>query len=345
MPKIALISPYTLPFYSGNSILAQRLAEGLSGKGFKVAVYDALRDDCEDALAFVPDILHTMNADKTYSWAERFLARRELPWVITFTGTDYSNWCGIAEPPDHIVKSLAQAAAVTVFHEEAAHDLISAAPAIAAKVRVIAQGVAPCGCRDDRMSLRSRFGMTSDETVFLMVAGIRPVKNLALAVEAFAEAARRGCNARLFLVGPVMDQREAEKVLSMGNGLHCFKYLGARPPEEVRRIMRAADVLLNTSLHEGMPGAILEAMAEGLPVIAGAVPGNTALIRHEENGLLFDPGNSAGLVDAVIRLAAAAGLRKSLGRKGRKEAGEKYSVARELAEYSSLYASLLTHRR
>ncbi len=342
MPKIALVSPYTLPFYSGNSILAQRLADGLSGRGFTVAVYDALLDDCEEALAFAPDILHTLNADKTYPWAERFLAKRPLPWVITLTGTDYSNWCGIAEPPDHIGKSLARAAAVTVFHEAAARDLRNALPAIAAKVEVIAQGVARGKCRDDRMSLRSRFGMAPDDTVFLMVAGIRPVKNLGLAVEAFAEVARRGCNARLFLVGPVMDQREADRVLFMGKALRCFTYLGARPSEEVRIIMRAADVLLNTSLHEGMPGAILEAMAEGLPVVASAVPGNAALVRHEENGLLFDPGNSPGLVDAVIRLAAAAGLRKSLGSEGRNIARKRYSVTRELAGYSSLYTSLLT---
>ncbi len=340
MPKIALVSPYTLPFYSGNSILAQRLVDGLSGRGFTVAVYDALRNDSDDALAFAPDILHTLNADKTYPWAERFLAKRPIPWVITFTGTDYSSWCGTAEPPDHIAKSLARVAAVTVFHEEAARDLRNSLPAIAAKVRVIAQGVARCKCREDRMSLRGRFGMAPDDTVFLMVAGIRPVKNLGLAVEAFAEVARRGCNARLFLVGPVMDQREADRVLSMGNALHCLTYLGARPPEEVRKIMRAADVLLNTSLHEGMPGALLEAMAEGLPVVASAVPGNTALIRHGENGLLFDPGNGPGLVDAVIRLSAAAGLRKTLGSEGRRIARKRYSVTREMAEYSSLYASL-----
>jgi glycosyltransferase involved in cell wall biosynthesis len=340
MPRIAFASPYTLPLCCGNSILAERLREGLRSRGLDLSIYNTEEHAPEDAVAASPVILHTLNADKSYRWAERFLCKRPLPWVITFTGTDYNSWCGLHAPPPHIQSSLERASALIVFHEDAAERLRDAVPEIAAKVMIIPQGVSP-RISEDRNVLRSRLDIPRHAAVILMVAGIRPVKNLGLAIAAFAEVEKRVPNGILLLVGPVMDKEEAEKVLAMGNALRSFCYLGARSPEEVREIMGAADVLLNTSHHEGMPGAVLEAMAAGLPVIASAVPGNSALIRHGENGLLFAPGNKVELAEAIVLLAGERALRARLGEAGSRIAETCYPVAGELDKYCSLYASLL----
>jgi glycosyltransferase involved in cell wall biosynthesis len=340
MPRIALATPYTLPFYCGNSILAERLREGMRSRGLDISVYNTDEHVPEDAVAAAPDILHTLNADKTYRWAERFLCKRPLPWVITFTGTDYNSWCGLNAPPPHIRSSLERASALILFHEDAAERLRAAVPEVSARAKVIPQGVSPL-INVDRDGVRSRFDIPRDAMVFLMVAGIRPVKNLALAIAAFAEVEKRISNVIMLLVGPVLDKEEAKKVLGMGNALRSFYYLGARPPEEVREIMGAADVLLNTSHHEGMPGAVLEAMAAGLPVIASAVPGNSALIRHGESGFLFAPGNRVELVEAFVRLAGESALRTRFGEAGRRIAEADYPVDGELDCYCSLYASLL----
>jgi glycosyltransferase involved in cell wall biosynthesis len=340
MPRVAIASPYTLPFYSGNSILAERLREGLQCKGLDVSIYNTEENAPDDAVAVAPDILHTLNADKTYCWAERFLCKRPLPWVITFTGTDYNSWCGLHAPPPHIRSSLERASALILFHEDAAERLCAAVPEVSDRVKVIPQGVSP-RISVDRDGVRNRLDIPRDAMVFLMVAGIRPVKNLGLAIAAFAEVEKRIPNVILLLVGPVLDKEEAEKVLGMGNALSSFYYLGARPPEEVREIMGAADVLLNTSQHEGMPGAVLEAMATGLPVIAAAVSGNSALIKHCENGLLFAPGNRVELVEAVVRLARESALRTRFGEAGRGIAEADYPVDGELDGYFSLYTSLL----
>jgi glycosyltransferase involved in cell wall biosynthesis len=340
MPRIALATPYKLPFYCGNSILAERLRAGLRSRGVDLFVYDTDEHAPDDAVAAAPDILHTLNADKTYPWAERFLCKRTLPWVITFTGTDYNSWCGLHAPPPHIRSSLERASALILFHEDAAGRLRAAVPGVSHKVMVIPQGVSP-RISADRDGVRTRLDIPRDVMVFLMVAGIRPVKNLGMAIAAFAEVEKRIPNGILLLVGPILDKEEAEKILSMGNALRSFSFLGARPPEEVREIMGAADVLLNTSHHEGMPGAVLEAMAAGLPVIASAVPGNTSLIRHGENGLFFAPGNMVELVEAVVRLAGESALRTRLGEAGRRIAEAGYPVDGELDGYCSLYASLL----
>ncbi len=69
MTRIALVSPYTLPFSCGNSILAERLRDGLVKKGYRVALLNARENTTAEAALFAPDILHTLNADRTYQWA------------------------------------------------------------------------------------------------------------------------------------------------------------------------------------------------------------------------------------------------------------------------------------
>jgi glycosyltransferase involved in cell wall biosynthesis len=341
MPKIALVSPYTLPFCCGNSLLVERLSNGLSSKGFSVAVYNAKQNNPEEAVACAPDILHTLNADKSYKWAEQFLAKHTVPWVITFTGTDYNTWCGVTEPPLHVKKSLEKASVLIVFHEQASRFLSRAVPHIAGKVQVIPQGVSSSERRDDCQLVRSQLGITHDEVVFLMVAGIRPVKNLGFAIEAFADVEKQVPSVKLLLLGPVIDEEEADKIFNKGRKIKCFRYLGVRTPHEVRTLMGAGDVLLNTSLHEGMPGAVLEAMAEGVPILASAVPGNTVLVQDGVNGLLFNPEDRGELANAVMQLAGDSSLRKSLGQTGKNIAETNYSISRELNNYYSLYTSLL----
>jgi glycosyltransferase involved in cell wall biosynthesis len=83
--------------------------------------------------------------------------------------------------------------------------------------------------------------------------------------------------------------------------------------EERDHLLAASDVLVLPSHHEGVPMAILEAMAYGLPVIATPVGGIPDVIRHGREGLLVEAGNRAALTAALARMVAEPGLRVSLG--------------------------------
>jgi glycosyltransferase involved in cell wall biosynthesis len=343
MTRIALVSPYTLPFSCGNSILAERLREGLVNQGYSVALFNARENTPAKGALFAPDILHTLNADRTYQWAREFRAAyKKIPWVITLTGTDYNTWSAINEPPAHIRESIEQANALVVFHRFAAEAVLSCLPGAGTKTHIIAQGVTPCTESADRGTVRSRYGIDSNAVIFLMVAGIRPVKSMRTAIEAFHEVQRQVPQAVLLLVGPVIDQSEAEKVLSAGGRLQCFTYLGEFAPAEVRSLMDAADVFLNTSLHEGMPGAVLEAMAAGLPVIASAVAGNRALIADDTNGFLFPVEDTKELIATSVVLAQDRKLRERLGEAGKQLVAANYSAEREIANYHQIYGRLLS---
>jgi glycosyltransferase involved in cell wall biosynthesis len=342
MTRIALVSPFVLPVSCGNSIFAERLRAGLAASGCDVALFDCRPGSLDRVRQFDPHLLHSINAERPRQWIREFFQQgKRIPWVITLTGTDYNTWCGVADPPPQLVESFTQADALVVFHEDALQTVSRCLPFAAGKILVIAQGVSPAGVVSDRQTVRQRYGLRSDAVIFLMVAGIRPVKNITAAISAFQTVEQEVTEAALVLVGPVIDQREAEQVFSLGGTLRRFCYLGELPPPVVRELMGAADVLVNTSLHEGMPGAVLEAMAAGLPVIASAVAGNRALVRDNENGLLYSGDNPGEFINAAVRLAADNALRACLGAAGREKTAACFSVEQELENYQRLYRSLL----
>jgi glycosyltransferase involved in cell wall biosynthesis len=87
--------------------------------------------------------------------------------------------------------------------------------------------------------------------------------------------------------------------------------------EERDHLLAASDVLVLPSHHEGVPMAVLEAMAYGLPVIATPVGGIPDVLRPGREGLLVEVGNRAALTTALARMVAEPALRISLGRGAR----------------------------
>jgi glycosyltransferase involved in cell wall biosynthesis len=101
------------------------------------------------------------------------------------------------------------------------------------------------------------------------------------------------------------------------------------------------------SHEEGMPNAVLEAMAHGVPVIATAVGGVPELIEHNVNGLLVPSHNPAALASAIGQIAGDADLRSRLGRHAQRRALD-LSWERCVTSYEALYSGLLAsdgHRR
>ena len=341
MMKIALVSSYTLPFYCGNSILVERLREGLTDRGYDVAIFNATKDDPHLGVKFSPDIVHSFNASRPYEWMCDFRNNRSVSWIITLTGTDYNTWCNIVEPAAHIKESLLSADTLVVFHDEALRSLSTSLPQIRSKIRVINQGVTCLKTAHDTISVRKKYGIDQGQTVFLMVSGIRPVKNIGCALEAFYRLERETPNVLLLLAGPIIDREEADRVLQMGDRLSCFRYLGELPYPKVRALIKASDVFLNTSLHEGMSGAVLEAMIEGLPVLASSTTGNRSLVKDNLNGLLFPVNNAQSLAQTAMKLIFSPSLREKMGKASKDLVMQNHSQEKELDHYENIYRHVL----
>jgi glycosyltransferase involved in cell wall biosynthesis len=114
--------------------------------------------------------------------------------------------------------------------------------------------------------------------------------------------------------------------------------LGSR--SDVHRLLPGLDVFLLTSRHEGLPRALLEALAAGLPVVSTSVGGIPELLDGRRNGLLCPPGDAGCLADSVVRLIDSPALRRSLV-EGVDESIEPFSAATMVDLLIGLYGSLL----
>jgi glycosyltransferase involved in cell wall biosynthesis len=117
-----------------------------------------------------------------------------------------------------------------------------------------------------------------------------------------------------------------------------IQFLGWR--KEVAEALRAADVAVFPSLTEGLPLALLEAMACGRPVVATAVGGVPEVVRHELTGLLVPPRDVDALAAAVLRLLNDRDLAERMGREGRRRVEVHFTLERVLSRTQELYEAL-----
>jgi glycogen synthase len=111
-------------------------------------------------------------------------------------------------------------------------------------------------------------------------------------------------------------------------------YVGMVPYDQLERSYQYADVFVLTSLSEGMPSVILEAMGCGLPIVASNVGGNNEIVHDGENGFLIDGDET--LPDRLVKLINDAALRERMGKKSREMALE-YDWRNIMGRYNDLY--------
>ena len=98
-----------------------------------------------------------------------------------------------------------------------------------------------------------------------------------------------------------------------------------------------ADIFCLPSYREGVPSALLEACASGLPIVATDVPGCRDVVTHGVNGLLVSPQDSDALADALERLLVDPNLRDKMGKMGRQIALEKFSLDKIIEQTLAVY--------
>lgn len=178
------------------------------------------------------------------------------------------------------------------------------------------------------------------ELIVGTVAGLRPVKNLPLLVEAFAAAmGSTKADARLVIVGegPERDAiSERARMLGITERVLLPGFLA-----EPAGYLGHFDIFALSSDSEQLPISLIEAMAAGLPVAATAV-GDVAMTVAEENRpLLCEAGSIQGLAGPLATLLRDAELRGRLGAMNRRKAALEYSEEAMIAAYRALYVDIL----
>jgi colanic acid/amylovoran biosynthesis glycosyltransferase len=166
------------------------------------------------------------------------------------------------------------------------------------------------------------------EPVHLVCTGrLAAEKGHLLLLDAVAQLAGLGFPVDLVLIGDGPERRTLEE-RSRGNGLAGrVSFAGSLSHAETLARVAEADIFVLASFAEGLPVALMEAMALGVVCVSTCVNGIPELIVDEENGLLVCAGNPGELSAALARLAADAGLRHTLGMAGRRTVEADYNLS------------------
>jgi len=175
------------------------------------------------------------------------------------------------------------------------------------------------------------------------VGSLTPQKGYPDLIKAMRILADREVPAMLTFVGDGPLRPELEAAASAEGISDMVTFTGATA--DVRGFLSRFDVMAGSSLREGLPLSVLEAMASGLPVVTTDVGGNREAVEDGVTGLLVPPGDPAALAEALEALWDDPDRRESMGKAGRARVEERFSARKMVSETESLYESLLGGKR
>ena len=195
----------------------------------------------------------------------------------------------------------------------------------------------------DRNAARAELGVAADEFLVLQVARLDPIKDHPTAIEATRIARAQEPRLRLMIVGEGSERGVIESLIRE-RGLHeVVELLGLR--RDVPRLLSAADAFLLTSVSEGIPVTVIEAMGAGVPVVSTSVGGVTEVITDGETGLLAPAGDADKLAEALLRVQTTPELAANLAQRAREDAHRRFSEQQMLDCYANVYRDMLSGQR
>ena len=194
-----------------------------------------------------------------------------------------------------------------------------------------------CHPPGDRFSLRETLGVDCDVPLIAMVACFKPQKAPLDFVRVAKVVLDERSDARFCLVGDGLLRPQIETLIDEMKISDKVVLLGWR--RDIPEIMHSIDLLLLTSLWEGLPRVLPQAMASGIPVVATNVNGSPEAVKNGLNGYLLPPGDVVGMAEKIIYLLNNPGEARAMGQKGR-ELVEEFDIWKMVKQQELLYANL-----
>lgn len=171
------------------------------------------------------------------------------------------------------------------------------------------------------------------------VARLDPAKDQSTLLHAFKRVLSVHANTHLVMVGDGPRRHELEQAAAvLGIAEHVI-WLGRRP--DVPDLLPHFDVFALSSVNEGLPLALLEAMACARPVVATAVGDVPTVVEHAATGLLVPPADPKGLADAITTLLDRPAHARALGASARGLVESRFNLAGTIKRYEMLYEALV----
>jgi glycosyltransferase involved in cell wall biosynthesis len=188
----------------------------------------------------------------------------------------------------------------------------------------------------DRPALESKKKMNwCGRPVIGAVARLAPQKGLQYLLRAAPEVLREFPTALFVIVGDGPERQALEVEASSLGVQDAVCFLGVR--EDIPELLSSMDVLAIPSLDEGLPMAMLEAMAAGRAVVASRVGGIPRVIQDRVNGIMVSPGDVSTLAATLREVLKRGELRAALGQRARETVESRFSAASMARQYLEVY--------
>jgi L-malate glycosyltransferase len=334
--KALLLTPTFFPRLTGNAVTVRRIAQELEERGINCRVLDlsvvAEAEVVKAAREFRPDLLHSFHAFKSGYVGLAVKNLLKIPMITTLTGTDLHVDLKTPKTREALLCVLKQADRLTVFNDMARHHIVREG-ITPGKISVIHQSVS-FPERKER-NFRTELNIGSKTTVFLMIGGIRRIKNIGYAFPVLEQIREHFADFCFLIAGPVLDETEFLRLNRKRLERPWIRFIGEIPREEIPSLLMCADIVLNTSNSESEANAVMEALAFGKAVIGRRISGNASLLT-EETGYPFC--NRRELYEQIFRILRNKKEAKQIGRRAKRFIAARFHRNREQEDYLRLYS-------
>lgn len=281
---------------------------------------------------FRPQIIHAHFATQPTDLARKLSATLCIPYSLTAHGYDVYR-----RPPTDFADRCRGANAVVTVSEANAHYMVNTLGAPASNLSVI-----PCGI--DTNWFKPQFPGRSQIPLLVCVARMRPVKNLPVLLQACATLRDQGVKFRCVVLGDG-DDRPMLEALRNTLGLNTVvQFPGITSQENVRNWWRQASIGLLTSLSEGMPVSLMEALSCAVPVIAPAIGGIPEMIKHSVNGFVVPVNNPKAVASAITKILTDTEMARQMRFAARETALDRFSVGLQVDNLLDVWNQILHSR-
>ncbi len=193
----------------------------------------------------------------------------------------------------------------------------------------------------DPAKVREEFGIPQDAPVVGKIARLFPLKGHDQFMDAAPEIVRQVPNVRFFLIG---DGILFEHLRGRAEGygiLENFVFAGLIDRERIPEMISAMDVVVHTSLREGLARVLPQALAMGKPCVSFDIDGAPEVVINDRTGYLVRPFDSTGLAEATVKILKVPELRRKMGEEGKKLVDPAFRAETMVRQISDVYQMLV----
>ena len=193
----------------------------------------------------------------------------------------------------------------------------------------------------DKNAVRREFGIPEDAPVVGKIARLFPLKGHDQLMDAAPEIVKRVPNVRFFLIGDGVLLEPLQKRAKEYGILENFVFAGLVDREKIPEMISAMDVVVHTSLREGLARVLPQSLAMGKPCVSFDIDGAPEVVINDYTGYLVEAYDSVGLAESVNKILTNDELRKKMGENGRKHVDPMFREEKMVEDIHEVYQMLL----